>query len=360
MKEYIEGTIEKIREILEKSTNPIFYFDNDVDGLCSFLLLRKYCGKGKGVAIKSFPELDVSYARKIKELGCDYVFVLDKPKISKGFLERIEKWNNMLVWIDHHPDSLNEEVVKEIERIKDCITFNPTIYTKINRPTTYWVYKIIGEIESYDWIATLGCLADWYVPEFIERIYKKYPDLFESKKIKDAGNVLYETSFGKIVSILDFGLKDTTTNIMKMLKFLINVNSPYEILQESEKNKSMHKRFKQIHQKYLKLLEKAEKLSKRDIIFFQYRGNLSISAEIANALLYKYPEKIIVVSYLKGEMAKISIRSGKNIKEIVARALEGIKASFGGHENALGAHMKIDDLSKFKKNLIKIYRESFA
>jgi len=352
MLSYIKENIERIKEVIERSSNPIFYFDNDVDGLCSFLLLRKNYKKGKGIAIKSFPELDASYARKIKELNCDYVFVLDKPKISKGFFEQIKKNNNILVWIDHHPNNL-----EGLEKKEDFIFFNPTINIKLNRPTTYWTYKIIEEKENYDWIAALGCLADWYVPNFIKKVYKKYNNLFEISELKDAGKIIYETSFGKIINILNFGLKDTTTNIMKMLKFLIEVNSPYEILEENKKNISMHRRYKQIYQKYLKLLKKAEELSKNDVIFFLYGGNLSISSEISNALLYKYPKKLIVVAHLKGGMAKISIRSNYKIKNLVNEAMKGIEASFGGHESALGAHMKIEDLQKFKENLIKLYRE---
>jgi len=34
-----------------------------------------------------------------------------------------------------------------------------------------------------------------------------------------------------------FGLKDTTTNVVKMMKFLIGAKSPYEVLEETSKNK---------------------------------------------------------------------------------------------------------------------------
>ena len=38
--------INEIREHLEKAQNPLFFFDNDPDGLCSFLLLQRYIGRG--------------------------------------------------------------------------------------------------------------------------------------------------------------------------------------------------------------------------------------------------------------------------------------------------------------------------
>ena len=70
-----EKQVKEIHEHLEKAQNPIFFFDNDPDGLCSFLLLQRYIERGKGVAIKSFPSLDASYCRKVEELNADYVFI---------------------------------------------------------------------------------------------------------------------------------------------------------------------------------------------------------------------------------------------------------------------------------------------
>ena len=53
--------LKEIKEHLEKAQNPLFFFDNDNDGLCSFLLLRRFIDRGRGIAIKSFPDLNVSY-----------------------------------------------------------------------------------------------------------------------------------------------------------------------------------------------------------------------------------------------------------------------------------------------------------
>ncbi|MEM1577583.1 MAG: DHHA1 domain-containing protein [Candidatus Pacearchaeota archaeon] len=345
--------IKKIKEILMNSSNPLYFFDNDVDGLASFLLFKKTYEKGKGVAIKTFPELSFNYIRKIEEINPDSIFVLDKPKISKLFLDYIKDKNYHFVWIDHHKDINMLEYFDQNVRI----LFNPTILKGISKPTTYWVYELI-ENKKYLWIAGLGCISDWFIPEYFDQIYNEYKDLFEIGKTEDVSKILYETSFGKIIQILNFGLKDTTTNITKMLKFLSKVETPYEILEINEKNKGIHKRFNYIYKKFSKLIEKAENFAKHEILFFQYGGNLSISAEISNALLYKYPNKIIVVAYLKGDTAKISIRSRYKIRDIVIKAINGIEnASAGGHDCALGASMKIEDLDRFKSNLLRLWKE---
>ena len=43
--------IKEIREHLDKAQNPLFFFDNDVDGLTSFLILQRYIGSGRGIAV---------------------------------------------------------------------------------------------------------------------------------------------------------------------------------------------------------------------------------------------------------------------------------------------------------------------
>src|SRR3989344_1434713 len=98
----LKEEIEEIREHLNRSQNPVFFFDNDIDGLMSFIILRKYSGRGKGVAIKSFPGLDGGYVSRVEEFNGDCVFVLDKPMISDEFIKGIREKGIPIVWIDHH------------------------------------------------------------------------------------------------------------------------------------------------------------------------------------------------------------------------------------------------------------------
>ena len=83
-----EKQVAEIKSHLEKAQNPLFFFDNDQDGLCSFLLLQKFIERGKGVSIKSFPDLTEEYFRKVHELNADYIFILDKPIVSEKFWEK--------------------------------------------------------------------------------------------------------------------------------------------------------------------------------------------------------------------------------------------------------------------------------
>jgi len=64
-----KNQIIQIKEHLEKAQNPLFFFDNDQDGLCSFLLLQRFIERGKGVPVRSFPGLTKEYFRKVNELN---------------------------------------------------------------------------------------------------------------------------------------------------------------------------------------------------------------------------------------------------------------------------------------------------
>jgi len=333
--------VNELKLHLEKAQNPLFYFDNDPDGLCSFLLLQRAFRRGKGVAVKG--DLSSGYFRKITELNPDYIFILDKPLVSAEFFEEIEKINLPVVWIDHH------EIDKK--NIPDFVSYyNPFFNPEpSHEPVTALCYELTDKKEDL-WLAVVGCISDGYIPDFYLEFQEKYFDL--SLDSKNAFDILYGSRIGKISLIFSYALKDRTTNVINMLRFLMKVKSPYEILEETKSNKSMHERFKQVNKKVKALATKVIAPEEK-ILFFKYGGDLSISSELANEFSYKFPGKIIVVAYVNGAKANISLR-GKNIKEKLLKAISGIQgAKGGGHENAVGAQVNVDDLDEFKKNLFE-------
>jgi len=341
--------VTEIREHLEKAQNPLFFFDNDQDGLCSFLLLRRYIGRGRGVAARSFPGLNKEYFKKVHELQADYIFILDKPVVDSDFFDEAAKVNIPIVWIDHHAiDKTN---------IPDFVFYYNPIFNKkkSSEPVTALCWQLTGKEEDA-WIAVVGCISDRFIPKFYSKVEKKFPELMpRGRRIFD---IFYKSQIGRIAQIFGAGLKDKTTNVVNMLRFLIKAKSPYDVLEESSANKEMHHRFKQIDSKYQKFFIKALTQAKKSdkFIFFQYGGDLSISAEIANELNYVFPEKIIVVAYIKEGKTNISMR-GKNVRQILLEAIKDLEdATGGGHEFAVGARIKTEDIEKFKKNLEKIIK----
>jgi len=342
-----EKQIEEIKEHLEKAQNPLFFFDNDNDGLVGFLLLRRFIGRGRGVAIKSFPDLNITYYHKVEEFKPDYVFILDKPVVSREFIERVLKDNIPIVWIDHH----------NVERpeYEGLSYYNPFFNDGTNEPVSYLCYKITGNKEDM-WLAMIGCISDCYMPDFYPDFEKKYPDLVKSNA-KSAFDLLYNSEIGKISRVLDFSLKDSTTNVVSMMKFMTKVNGPMDILEENLKTAQILKRHDEINTKYQLLMKKAREQASEKLIYFQYGGSLSLSGNLSNQLIYEYPDKIIVVVFIKGDVANISLRGGKDIRKLTLESIKGIDgATGGGHKNATGAKMSVSDLPRFKEKVEELVK----
>ena len=346
-----EKQIKEIKKHLDKAQNPLFFFDNDQDGLCSFLLLQRSIGRGKGFPIKSTP-LDKNYMRKVTELNPDYIFVLDVPTISKEFFEEIEKINLPIVWIDHHDHSK-----KELNEIPDFVNYyNPFAeksVDKIDSSTTYLCYEATKRKEDL-WLVVVGSVSDKFVPPVYEDFKKAYPDL--SIESDDAFEIFYEAAIGTIAQIFGNGLKDRTTNVIKMIKFLMKVKTPYEVLEETPKNAEMHERFKFINKKFKKFLAKAQEEANASdkLVFFEYGGDTSMSSEISNGLRYLFPGKTVFVAYITEGFVNISGR-GDNVKKYLDKILKDLdNAKGGGHEKAVGARIMRPDLDKFKERMTEL------
>ncbi|MAG28345.1 hypothetical protein CMI47_22700 [Candidatus Pacearchaeota archaeon] len=340
-KMFTKKQLEEIKEHLEKAQNPLFYYDNDADGLCSFLILRRFLGRGKGVAIRGYPGLSAQNARKADELKADYVFVLDKPEIPEDFAKVIDELGLPLVWIDHHGLEYSGPEISN---------FFPYV-VKTEKPITYWSYKLTERKEDL-WLAVVGCIADHYLPEFSKEFAEEYPEYW-GKGIKEPFDAVYRTEIGEIAKGFNFGLKDSTTRVVKLQNYLIEAKNPGDVFAEVPGNKEFREKYDEIKKKYDSLVDHAKEQVSGKLIFFEYGGDMSISSEISNEISYYYPDRYVVIAYKKGGIANLSLR-GEGIRMIQEKALKEIEgARGGGHDNAVGAKMGVEDLSKFRELLEK-------
>ncbi|VVB79999.1 DHHA1 domain protein [uncultured archaeon] len=332
--------LKEIREHLERAQNPLFLYDNDADGLCSYLILKRELQRGKGVAIKSFPNLSIQYLARVEEFNSDYVFVLDCSEISREFIEGLQEKNIPLVIIDHH-ESSDQKYLKE----------NAEIFSTFpsSEPTTYICQKIY-ERKASQWIALIGCISDVFKPDFAEEFAEENPEIYNSSLTPF--ETLYKTELGKIAMMLNYGLKDTTTNVVKLMKYMEKANNPSDILVENKETINLHKKFRKVNEYIEKMSKKVRKIDDK-MLLLEYSGENSMSSEISNYLLSKNKDKFILVSYMGQGNCNVSIR-GKRSKEILAKAIKGIEgASGGGHEEACGARIPTDKWEEFKEKVIR-------
>ena len=343
-----EKQIEEIKDHLDRAQNPIFYYDNDADGLCSFLILKRYLDRGKGVAIRSFPDLNAQYARKAQELNADYIFILDKPVVNKEFLDVIDELGLTVVWIDHHDVPL-----EDYSKYENLHSYNVTKNSgkdKSEEPVTYLSYKITNRKEDM-WLAFIGCIADHYTPDFVDEFNKKYSEW--GGDYKEPFDFYYKTEIGQIARALGFGLKDSISNVVLMQNFLAAAKGPEDVLAEVNGNRNFRKKYADIKKKFVDLVEKAKNSFYGNLLFFDYGGEISISADLSNYLSHTYQDKYVVVAYKKGAISNISMR-GKNVKKILEKILKDFEnATGGGHDDAVGARIRTEDMAKFREALEK-------
>ena len=331
----------QIKEELDSCKNPLFFFDDDQDGLCSFLQFYRYKQEGHGIIVKTTPKIGSVFIPKMREYLPDRIFVLDLSDIEQEFLDEAK---SPVIWIDHHSPQDRKKVKY----------FNPRVKDKDdNQPTSYLCYNAI---KNDLWIATLGCVADWYIPDFISEFEKKFPDLI-NYDYKSAGDIIYNTKLGVLIRIFSFVLKGKTNEVMKCIKVLTRITSPLEILnQSSSQGKFIYKKYMQIDELYQPLLkdflEKVENEKGKLVVYIYGDDKMSFTSDLSNEAIYRFPDKVILIAREKNGDMKCSMRSSKILlPQIVQKALAGLNGYGGGHEHACGINVRKDDFEEFVKRL---------
>ena len=331
--------LEEIKQELDSCERPIFFFHDDEDGLCSFLLLYRYAKKGKGIIAKTTPKLTKEiFAKKVEDYGADKVFILDIPIVEDEFFSAVKA---PVIWIDHH------EPVEVPAGVK---YFNPRIKDENEySPVTYWCYKIVNQDI---WVAAIGCIGDAFYPDFMPEFKAHYPGYVDDTD--ELEKILYSTKLGSLTRIFAFILKGSTREVMNSVKILTRLEQPDEILeQKTSAGKYVYKHFSRINKVYESILKEAEKVSSEGKIFlFIYQDpRMSITKDLANELSHKMKGKMVIIGREKNNEIKLSLRWNKNIIPVLEKALAGVEGYGGGHKYACGAAVKKPDFEKFMTQL---------
>lgn len=334
-----EEKLKEIKELLDESKSPLFFFDDDADGVSSFLLCYDYVKKGHGVIVNMSPHITAKHLRKVKEYNPDLVVILDLADVDQEFIDNCPC---KVLWIEHHQLMYRSEVYY----------YNPRMWAPENNwPVTYWIYRALG---GPVWIATLGSVGDWHMPDFLQEFKIKYPDLMEKETVNPE-KALFESRFSLLFNIYSFNFKGSASEALKSVKVLTRIKSPYEILeQKTKEGKYIYKKFEKVNKEYQELLKKVNPEGK-SFLYFEYKEkSYSFTSEISNYLIAKNPEKLILVARRKNNEMVCSFRSSNlNSLNILEKSLEGVEGHGGGHEKACGAVIKIKDFEKFLENVKK-------
>jgi len=331
----------EIRKFLEESENPLFFYDDDADGLSSYLILKNLTKNSKGILAKCSSQLPATYILTVDTYNPDKIFILDKPLVDKEFVDKV---NVPIIMIDHH-ELINPKGVKY---------YNPKQF-KEDFPTCIFCYKITKQDL---WLATVGSISDWHKPKFLKEFCKKYPGLLNNPN-QPISTLLFEPSpLSKLCRIFNFILKGKNHEIKKSINALEKIKTPYELLENKTKESQLIlNHFEKIDKKYQKLLKQALKQEIKDnfLIYLYQNPSTSLTSFLSNNLLHFRPDSFIIVGREKDGYYNISLRSpaNKKILKPLKKAMQGLEARGGGHDHACGCNILKEDLPNLIENLKK-------
>jgi len=334
-----ETLLNKFKEKLMQSNRPLFLFDDDPDGLCSFLLLYRMLGRGNGWPVKT-SYVPFGMVDKINNYQADLVVILDKPGLEDGVLEGIQ---TEVIWLDHH-QPVNP---------KNTLYLNPRNGDdEDNSCTSYWCYRIA---KRDLWIAAVGIYSDWQT--LSEEMYSEFKENFGSLLSKnEVETALFSfEDMSKLCRIFSFNLKGSNSDVLSSIKILSRVENPFHILNgETSQAKLLLKRYEKNNAEYQNLLNSVEVTEDKLLLFNYTESDNSFTADLSNELLVKHPEKVILISRQKGDSYKCSLRSAKvPIVDKLQKALAGTNGEGGGHSYACGAVIPVEQFPTFLENFRK-------
>lgn len=345
-----EKQIEEVKKRLFMCENPIFLFDDDPDGLSSFLLLYRLINKGHGIVVKNQPVVTKDiYANKVERYNPDLIVILDKPMVEEEF---IDNFDCPIIWIDHHG----------LQKPSKKVCYINPLQNSESTPTTFQCWKIVEKERPQDiWLAMVGIVGDWYYPkELIKICNEKYSHLVDEKS-KSAPELMFKSksNLGILIKVFHFNLKGKIKEVEKNFKILSRVQEPNEILMKTTPGgKLIMKNYEKIKIEYEKIKQNVLDL-KTDSFFLIAiisQDKYSFSSEMSNEIFYMNPDKLVIVGRSSSGFTKGSIRTNEKISlpEIINECLIGLEGYGGGHPQAAGFKIKDEDFEIFVEKFKEI------
>ncbi len=340
-----EAQLRKVRQRLLGCERPLFLFDDDPDGLCSFLLLYRMTRTGKGMPLKG-ATLDEHFANRVNEYQPDLVVILDKPEVKQEFIDAV---HTDIIWIDHH----------EPQQPKKVLYVNPRSKTKENNlPTSLLAYRVA---QQDAWIALVGIVSDWQLPpqDIWDEALKTFPEIL-AKTTPNAPTALHHTPAGTLSRIFSFNLKGRVSDVLASMKILTRIKEPQELLEKKHAQaKLVIRRYEQLNAQYEEIKKEISINQEDPLILFTYsKERNSFTRDLSNELLASHPSKLIIIGRASNNSYKCSLRSSTlPVEKILSEVLMITGGTGGGHEHACGAVIPTQVFDEFVKLMREKARE---
>lgn len=382
--EDMRNAVLRIVQAVNKGERIVIYGDYDCDGSIGTALLFKYLKEiGANVDYYIPNRLEEGYGlnkeaiKKLAKEDTDIIITVDNGITALKEAELIKKLGIDLIITDHH------EPLKDLPEAFATIDFkidNDSEFTElcgagvalllIQALDDYFESPYFNFTE-YAQLASISTIADIVPLKTVNRSLVKYafetmnedeiihPGLKALVDVSEANELnSYNVGFRIAPMINAAGRLGQTDNVLELLtsKNPKRIKELAEILhQENIERNAIEK---EVLKKALEKIEK-EVLYKDDIIVVGgkdwHEGVIGI---VASRIQEKWNKPVIVISFNDDNIGHGSCRSIANFN--IFKALDGsgeFLEKYGGHEQAAGLTVTLDNLEDFKRKLIEVSEE---
>ncbi len=337
------------------------------DGICATAIVARTFKKLTNALPKIMPYAYDEDFRKLVLTVKKYKFVIfldlsiDKYKDE---LVKLKNSSNILI-VDHHEltNNLNEDGILHIHP-KFFYGGNSSKY--VSAKLAYDICSQLADVSEASWLAAAGLVHDVGsedFKEFMNQIYRKFPELKEGKNIYG-----FESRLGQIVSVITaagYGPKAEKAAV----KLCIEAQDPMAILERKYAEARLLMRLKEEINKEIRHYvnswkSEADYNSELQLAICEIKSKHKIGGPVSTILSLKNPE-IIFVTYKKdNKLVNFNIRNQNkrvNCAELAKKLAANLSNSNGGgHIPAAGGSFAAKDLNKFLELLPKFVREMLA
>ncbi|MEA3229398.1 MAG: DHHA1 domain-containing protein [archaeon] len=358
----VEGAVSFLKSLKGRKVAVVSH--DDSDGSCSaaliIRLLRKICRNCKVSYFSTHgtPAITDDLMKDILEEKPDAVITCDFAGGLDESAKMLVKNNIKCLMIDHH-------VPREYMFPEECVYANPQLSGK-TMPCCAFVYDICNKITDSEenlWIACVGTIEDYGAcdrKDIIEACMKKYPELFEKKKIDNAQ--LFDTSFGLVGKIIGTAPTWASWQGAELAtKVLLEIDSPRDFLGlENDHVRMMYEKFGVVEREVKKVTKMFEKENKVDgrVRTFSFSSDYGIKSKVSTIVSSGYEKDVVAIIEENNKYASVSFRNQSgdfDLNSIIGQCLSGLEGKGGGHRKAAGAVVLIKDfpvfMDRFKKKV---------
>ncbi len=371
----------RIKKAIKEKEKIILYGDSDLDGTTSVIILQDSIKTlGGKISTIYFPDresqghgINKKALRILKKYSPALLISLD---FGIGNVEEVSLANKMgfdVIIIDHHEplDKLPlAEIIVDPKQKDDKYPFKGlSCAAVVFKLSKLLLGKKMSQSlkKNFMELVALSTIADMMPREsenkiFIEQGLSYLKDswrpgikaFLESESLKDYPNI--NQKIYKIISILN--VRDVKKGFPASFR-LLNTSSIKEV---KKIIKQLLKKLKIRKEKIEQIISRLEHLlqTKDEAIVFEgdSKFDLALLSTVASIICNNYKKPV----FLYKKMAKESqgtVRSPKNVNSVcLMKKCSQYLLTFGGHAQASGFRLKNENIEKFKKCLLRNYKDS--